>query len=45
VCLAGEIVERRGTQALRERRGRIEPPPRGLAEEVTHTESMLCLDE
>jgi hypothetical protein len=41
VLLAHEVVERRGPQALGERRGRIEPAPGGLAEEVTHAGSML----
>ena len=41
VLLAREIVERRRSQALGERRRRVQPPPRSLAEEVTHAESML----
>ena len=41
MLLAREIVERRRPQALRERRGRVQPAARSLAEEVTHAESML----
>ena len=36
VLLAGELVEGRRPQALRQRRGRAEPPPGCLAEEVAH---------
>src|SRR4029079_10221275 len=41
VLLPREVVQRRRPEALRERRRRVEPTPRGLAEEVTHAESML----
>jgi hypothetical protein len=43
VLLADEIVQRRGPQALRERRGGAETAARGLGKEVTHAESMLLV--
>ncbi len=41
VLLAREVLERGRPQALRKRRGRAEPAPGGLAEEVGHDLSML----
>lgn len=43
MLLADEVVERRRPETLRERRCGPKAPPRSLAEEVTHAESMLLV--